>query len=476
MQLRRENDFERKYNQFISELKDEIVSTRIRKGEYLLPEHQLSHKYDISRVSIRKGLAQLVEEGLIEKIPGKGNRVTLDSAANTTAISLAWYSTSYEVPSARRILKEFENAHPHIKVNLKIMPETEYVPQLIHSLEQGEGPDAFIVSDSQFREFAEADKIQLMDAYQSPNMTEKNSYRQIFEMFSHNGSVFATPFLFTPVVICFNKTIFENAGLSGLQSIETWEDLLDAAQKATKIIEDQHLVKHYGFCFSSSFHRWPVFVLQNGGKLMTSNRSRFTLADDANIEALQYCVDLMYKHRVSPIFTHGSNQLAEDIFNKEKVAMILTTYYYLNEFRDQHIQWDILPLPKKERKATLLLGAGIAVSANSAAKGASQALADFMAGERSQRILKESGCTIPALKKTAEDDTLLNPAIHPENYNAFKEVMPYAVPVSELNLNTQEMMLLQNELNLAWASMESPKDACERIEKLLNSQLAGYDR
>ncbi|AZB43757.1 extracellular solute-binding protein [Bacillus sp. FJAT-42376] len=475
MQLRRENDFERKYNQFMNELKDEIVSTRIRKGEYLLPEHQLSHKYEISRVSIRKGLAQLVEEGFIEKIPGKGNRVTLDSAANITTVTLAWYSTSYEVESVEKILNEFERTHPHIKVHLKIMPETEYVPQLIDLIEMGAGPDAFIVSDSQFREFAERGRVHLMDPYQSPRMTEKNSYRQIFEMFSHNGSVYATPFLFSPVVICYNQTLFKDAGMPGLQKMESWEDLLQAALKTTKTGADKTLVEHYGFCFSSSFHRWPVFVLQNGGKLMTSNRSRFTLADEANIEALQYCVDLMYKHRVSPIFTHGSNQLAEDIFNKEKVAMILTTYYYLNEFRNQDIQWDILPLPKKERKATLLLGGGIAVNANSEAKGASQALADFMAGEKAQTILKENGCTIPALKKVAEDDTLLNPDIHPKNYNAFKEVLPYAIPVSELNLHTQEMEILQNELNLVWASMESPKDACERIEKLLNSQLAGCD-
>ena len=79
------------------ELKEEIISGKLKPGEFILPENTLSKVYELSRVSIRKGLAELVEEGLIEKIPGKGNRVTIPNDTQKQTITLGWFSNSYEI-------------------------------------------------------------------------------------------------------------------------------------------------------------------------------------------------------------------------------------------------------------------------------------------------------------------------------------------------------------------------------------------
>ncbi|WP_236312887.1 extracellular solute-binding protein [Pseudalkalibacillus salsuginis] len=456
----------------MTELKNEIISGRIKCGEFILPENQLSRQYELSRVSIRKALANLVEEGLIEKIPGKGNRVVFSEKISRQTIKLAWFSTSYELDIIQRIITEYEEHNPYVKVDFQILPEVEYVDQLTRQMEQGKGPDLFMVSDSQFRELMEAGKMNLIEPYLSSNLDEdRDSYRQVFGMFSYHGKMVATPLLFSPVVICYNEKIFEETGLN-VDSINNWDELLEVAKKCTKDLDGDGLVEQYGFSFSSSYHRWPVFLLQNHGRLMTANRNRFTFADKANVEALQYCIDLMYRYNVSPIFTHGSNQLAEDIFQKERAAMILTTYYYLNEFRGKNIRWDVLPVPKKELPSTLLLGGGLAINKNSKVKAVAQDMIDFMVSKKAQTILKKFGCTIPVLRSVAEDNSLLDDKVHPKNYNAFIEVLPYAHTINELNLTSSEVKLLQSELNLLWANMESPKEACLRIEKMMNQQLA----
>lgn len=73
--LRRKDDFTVRYQRFKDDLRGEILSGTIKPDEFILPENTLSEKYELSRVSVRKVLAELVEEGLIEKISGKGNRV-----------------------------------------------------------------------------------------------------------------------------------------------------------------------------------------------------------------------------------------------------------------------------------------------------------------------------------------------------------------------------------------------------------------
>lgn len=94
-----------------------------------------------------------------------------------------------------------------------------------------------------------------------------------------------------------------------------------------------------------------------------------------------------------------------------------------------------------------------------------------MTGDEGQRLIKQYGCTIPVLRSAAEDDALLDPAIHPEHYNCYLDVLPHAYPLHTLNLTQSEIELLFDELNLLWAGMETPADTCSRMESLFNERL-----
>ncbi|MNH99175.1 Mannosyl-D-glycerate transport/metabolism system repressor MngR [compost metagenome] len=471
--LRRRNNFQERYDQFLQELRDEIVSGGIPPGEYILPENALSVKYEISRVSIRKALTELVEDGLIEKIAGKGNRVKLPDQDHTpVTLRLAWFSSSYEIDIIRRIVDAFEHKHPFVKVEITLLPEDGYTNSVIHMMDQKQGPDVCMISDSHYREWLDSGKTEHLTGYVPSHLNpEETSYPQVFDIFSREGKLLAAPFIFSPVVICFNRSIFRENGLSEETPLVDWEDLLRVAKQCTRDLNGDGIVEQYGFCFSSSSNRWPVFLFQNDGEIMAADRSHCTMANEENIQALEFCTSLMYKHQVSPIYAHGSSHLAESLFMKERVAMIMTTYYFMNEFRDHSIEWDVLPVPQQRKQATLLLGGGLAVNANSEHTRLAERLVDFMTGVEAQTLLKTYGCTIPVLKSVAEDDSLLHPDIHPQHYNRFLDVLPYARPLHSLNLNQSEIVTLYDELNLLWACMESPEETCRRIEDKFNQSL-----
>nr|WP_275695500.1 extracellular solute-binding protein [Fredinandcohnia sp. SECRCQ15] len=470
--MRKVNDFEERYKKFLTELKDEILTGRIKPGEFILPENTLSKQYDLSRVSVRKVLAQLVEEGLIEKIPGKGNRVTLPQETTKQTLTLAWFSDSYEREIVEEIIERFEQLNPFIKINLQLLPVTDYMYNVMQLIEHGAGPDLFIVSDYHFRELIESNRLDLLEQYVPEHLNaEKDSYEKVFDMFAVDGKTMVTPFVFSPVMICYNKTMFQEANIPASFQMDNWNDLLKIAKTCTKDMDENGLVDQYGFCFSSSSNRWPVFILQNNGDFMAEDRSKSVMNSSENIDALSFCVDMMYKHKVSPIFSHGSNELAENLFMRERAAMILTTYYFMNEFRDHKIKWDVLPVPAKETKATLLLGGALGINANSQMKETAKALIDYMVSTEAQTMLKRNGCTIPILRFVAEDNYLLQPGIHPDNYNAFKEMMPFAKTIRDLQLTTSEIELVENELQLLWANMERTGDVCSRIENLLNEKV-----
>lgn len=471
--LKRKSEFENRYNKFIHALKDEIIAGKIKPGEFILPENTLSKVYELSRVSIRKALAELVDEGLIEKIPGKGNRVTIPNETQKQTITLGWFSNSYEIEIIRQIIKRFEQLNPFTKVNLRILPNSQYVYNLTQSLEHENGPDVFIVSDYHFRELMETNRLDILVPYLPEHIDpEKDSYQKVFEMFSVDQEIPVTPFVFSPVMICYNRRMFEEAGISKDFKMENWNDLLELARRTTRGLNNNSLINEYGFCFSSSTNRWPVFLLQNGGKFMEDDISNSIMNSKENSEALNFCGDLMYKHQVSPIFSHGSNELAENLFMREGAAMILTTYYFMNEFRDHKIKWDVLPPPKHKVPASLLLGGALGISASSNIKEAAQAFVSFMVSTEAQTLIKQNGCTIPMLRFVAEDNNLLQPGIHPENYNAFKDVMKSVHTIRDLNLTIDEFELVEREMQFFWANMEKADETCKRIEDLINQKQA----
>lgn len=468
--LRRRNLFQERYNFFFSELKNEILSGGLKPGEFILPENTLSDKYKISRVSVRKALAQFVEEGLIEKIAGKGNRVKppVEHMVRQT-MKLIWPSRTSERDVLRTIIKRYEASYPYVKVELHELPAQTYAAKLIELIEDGAGPDLFFISDAHMRHLIEHGKLNVFEPYMPPKLDpDKDSYAKLFQLFTVDGTLLSVPIHFSPVVICCNKQLFAQAGISADAALNSWDDLLAIAKACTAQPNASGIVELYGFCFSSSINRWPAFILQNGGMFKSADGSRSVFTDERNVEAMRFCSDLLYKHRVSPIYSHASSDLAEQSFKKKRCAMIISTYYMMNEFRHADISWDVLPVPGNRRKATLLLGGSLGISKYSDKVKAAQSFIDFVVGEEAQTMLKQAGCAIPALRSAAENDTLLRPNVHPEHYNAFIEAVECSYTHRELGITNADGAIMYDELHTLWANMEEPEQVCRRIEERTN--------
>ena len=65
----------KKYKQLFKQIEKDILDERYAVGDFLPSEHQLTEDYQVSRDTVRKALALLQEEGLIEKVRGQGSKI-----------------------------------------------------------------------------------------------------------------------------------------------------------------------------------------------------------------------------------------------------------------------------------------------------------------------------------------------------------------------------------------------------------------
>ena len=64
------------YHQLMQRISDDIDKGRYPVGSRIPPEHELEAEYQVSRVTVRRALAELTAEGLLERKQGKGTFVS----------------------------------------------------------------------------------------------------------------------------------------------------------------------------------------------------------------------------------------------------------------------------------------------------------------------------------------------------------------------------------------------------------------
>ncbi|WP_180270631.1 GntR family transcriptional regulator [Sporanaerobium hydrogeniformans] len=86
------------YKQIYEDLKIQIQENHYEEGSFLPAERVLSEHYQVERLTLRKALALLAEEGYLQKLPGAGNKVLRPASFNVT--SQEAHSIAYILPTS----------------------------------------------------------------------------------------------------------------------------------------------------------------------------------------------------------------------------------------------------------------------------------------------------------------------------------------------------------------------------------------
>lgn len=165
----------------------------------------------------------------------------------------------------------------------------------------------------------------------------------------------------------FNKSLyllFYNADLLKEQNLkvpQTWDEFVSVARALTK--EEGGRVVRYGFVVRPNVDSFTTMLLANGGAFLRTDRE-VAFNSPAGVEALQWLVDLVQKHKVAYVLPG----FADADFGAGKVAMYIATNPGLSFAKAAvggKFQVGLAALPYKRTKATILSGTDVAIMARS---------------------------------------------------------------------------------------------------------------
>ena len=436
---------------FIDTIKDDVAKGHLLPGEFLPAEIELAKQFKLSKLSIRKGLDQLVRDGVIEKIPRVGTRICASPDNQKEVVRFACHTSLIKEVNMVELIELFETEYPNIRIQLIPFPFQQYLEDIDHYIDQ-DLIDVLTLNDAQCLSIQDNNRIHIFEEQQ----IDENQYDFLQPGFTFENRLIAKPFVFSPLILCYNPTHFIEKEIDFPAADWTWSTLLQAAKQ----LSDQH--ERYGFYFHLlSQNRWPVFLLQNNFSFKQDepDYNRF-------IESMRLCKELMVGQGMRTLLITDDDLQAEHLFLLEKASMIMTTYFNLNYLKNSSIPYEIAPLPYIDTPRTLSINVGLGIVKSSSKREAAALFIDFLTSLPIQRYIRTNTLSIPANKFVDEDE--VQPSCYqPSQFLSYKSSIPNMSHYDEIGMTPVQLMELRKDLTLYWSDLSNENDLLYKLQNII---------
>jgi len=335
---------------------------------------------------------------------------------------LMWGNQSH-MDVYEKLIAEFQSEHPGIKVKMESVPFTEY-QQKISVLAAGKSlPDLAWVSERMIPQFKQNGI--LADVSEFKNDAEFNLEDYIpstLDLFREGDQLLGLPFSTPPIVMFYNKALFDQAGLTDPNTLAaegswTW-DQFEASAKAIANTNAQDRV--YGANFFRDWKTWVAlssYSWSNGSGPFNDDMTAFTWNDEYGIATMEMLDRMMFEDQSHP---KAGEQVS---FETGNVGMFFDVYSYVSKAREiTNFEWSIAPMPSGSQGSVSMLGqAGYTLFKDSKHPEEAKKLLKFFASQAG--IEATSTFFVPPRTSVLKDDVFLNQPNNPPKEHILQAVI-----------------------------------------------------
>ena len=263
-------------------------------------------------------------------------------------------------PDGRTMLamvREFNAAHPDVSVLMQRMDWAAYYNKLFVAGLGRRAPDVFVAHTDSLPRFVRAGFIRpLDDLVESENGFDVGDFDEnVWTSTSFDGRSYAVPLDVHPLGLYYNARLLRDAGLVDATGAPrppaTRDEFLDALARTTADRDGDGRPEQWGFVFTWYRTNFYAVMKQFGGRAFTEDGSRCVLDEPANVEALQFCVDLVQRHGYAPPPEGMDSWIG---FRQGRVAFAFEGIYMLADLeRQADLDFGGAPVPQLgSREAT----------------------------------------------------------------------------------------------------------------------------
>ena len=345
-------------------------------------------------MTYKRVLAALAGTALL--VGGCGNGGSGD-AAGPVSLSVWTGFTGGDRPGYEQIVKDWNTAHPDIKVTMTVQPWDTIQQKLPSAWLTGQGPDIAAPSSdpNAIAQYVKTNSVLPLTATGTGD--DKINVDQfapaLVKEFTYDGKLYAVPANYATLSLYYNKKLISKPPA-------TVAELQQAAATATT-------GGNYGLVLAdnATIQMWPILQWLSGGDIVDSNNCS-VVQTPAGIASLQPWVDLVKTKKITPVGLTGAE--ADALFSAGKAAMEINGPWAAPGYKSAGIDLGLAPVPAASTGQPVTLGATapLAVSAKTKHPAQAQQFVAYWTSKTAQ--LKFSQTTgFPPLRTDLADDAQL---------------------------------------------------------------------
>jgi multiple sugar transport system substrate-binding protein len=323
-----------------------------------------------------------------------------------TRVSFWYYCPPETKPLMQRVVRNFETAHPGLKVDLLFSTGgNAYSRKVLAALQAGRCGDVLFLHWKQLPAIAGKGVLEPLGARAAREGYDlADFYKTALDAYTMDGQLYALPLQGSTVVLFYNKNLFDKAGLPYPSDDWTWDDLTRAAQKLTDRDAQSPQIGLVPYDPAS-------WVWSAGGDYATDDLRTLCFTNAATLAGFQFYFDLRdrYKVTVRNMNQYGEDPMGLNVFRSGRVAMEVSGPWNLAKYCEiEDFDWDVVLFPKGPAgRQTRYAGNGLVIWQKSPRKDSAWELVKHVCSRESMEILARGRQDIPTRKSVANSDAFM---------------------------------------------------------------------
>jgi multiple sugar transport system substrate-binding protein len=409
----------------------------------------------MKRRNFNLGLASLAGFGLGALAPHRAAYAAPPPGDTRATLNVFRPASDADISIMNNASQRFARRYPNVEIKVQYVntnPWGEYINQFMNATGSREPVDIVAMATEGVSTLVSRNLLRDLSPLiaSDPAVAEllNDVEPNLLNALRYNGTLNLLPIEWNTIVIYYNTEMFQEAGVPPPAADWTWADLLSTAQRMTKR-DAAGNVTQYGFVVpGNQFNLTPWFFTNETDRL-TADGHQSNVRDPKFKESLVFLHDMIYRHRVSPVFQRGDFGLSA--FMAKQAAMISGTHAPVRIMREgRFTTFDMQRFPRNRVDVAICGVLGIAMAQSSRNPELAWELLKELSGRDAQTEVANNMRSAPSRRSAAELPVWRSFPAHAEIfYNSAARAKPLVAPpnfaqVEEIMIRHLEAYLTNN--------------------------------
>ncbi len=296
-----------------------------------------------------------------------------------------------------------------VKISYVQKDSQSYKSALVEAFASGTGPDLFFINQDMVIPFG--NKISTLPYERFPERDYRLRYIDGASVFLNNSGIVALPFAVDPLVMYYNKSMFNTAGLATPPT--NWAEFNALVPILTQLDENRNILKS-GLAFGQfeniqyATNIFETLLLQLGDPIVVrdNNGNYVSVINQANSAATNPLILTLqfFTNFSNPLLDsyswNSAMQTAEDMFVQDRLAMYFApaSRFFDIQRKNINLNYDIVKIPQVSETSNFVTGAdfyGISVAKSSRKQSAAFSAANLIVNGAQNKAITEANFLAP---------------------------------------------------------------------------------